>query len=125
MTRSGALLAALLLGGCSQLPAVDNGVVAIELRTPTAVSLHQGDSLQLQARALDAAGDSVAAAIVWRTLDTALVSLDSSSGQLVALSDTGRARVQAAAGSLSSALIVVSLTPVPVDTSSTGTVRIR
>ncbi len=125
MTRPGVLAATMLLAGCSMLPAVDHGVVAIELRTPAAVTLAQGDTLQLQARALDAGGDSVAAAIVWRTLDTALVSLDSTTGQLVALSDTGRAKVQAAAGTLSSALILVSLTPAPVDTSTAGTIRLR
>jgi hypothetical protein len=124
--RPGIVAATAVLAACSALPTVDNGIVAIELRTPTAVTLQQGDTLQLLARAVNAAGDSVPAGIVWHTLDTALVALDSTSGLLVAQSDSGRASVQAAAGSLRSALITLTLTPVPADTGGgTGSARIR
>ncbi len=124
--KRAALAGLALVAACSSLPAVDGGVVAIEVRTPASFTLAQGDTAQLLAVALDASGNQVATGIVWRTPDTALVALDSTSGLIVALSDSGHARVQAAAGTLASSLITVTLTPQPVDTTGgTGTVRHR
>ena len=108
--------AALLLGllGCSALPADSDGIVALEIRTQSPVSLPLGQQVILRARALDINGDSVPALIRWRTADTALVVLDSLSGIIEGRVAAGQARVQAAVGTLRSDLIVITLLPAPV-----------
>jgi len=108
--------AALLLGilGCSALPADSDGIVALEIRTQSPVSLPLGQQVILRARALDINGDSVPALIRWRTADTALVVLDSLSGIIEGRLAAGQARVQAAVGTLRSDLIVITLLPAPV-----------
>src|SRR5690606_33016236 len=74
------LLGLLLVAGCSALPVDGDGVVALEIRTPTPASLRVGEQLILRARALNLKGDSVPSLIRWRTADTALITLDSLSG---------------------------------------------
>lgn len=95
------LLLALVLG-CGNLTEGEGGVVALELRLPSPAVVEQGDTLQLQARALDADGDSVAADIVWITPDST-ISLDST-GLLTTDTTAGTGRVQARAGTLRSNL---------------------
>ncbi len=99
------------LAGCSALPADGDGVVAIELRTQSPLSLRLGQQVVLRARALNQQGDSVASVIRWYTADTALLTLDSLTGILEGRAATGSARVQAAAGTLRSDPIVVTLLP--------------
>ena len=111
MNRMPLAAVALVLGACSALPVEGDGVVALELRLPTSLTLKQGDSLTLHARALDKQGDSVAADIRWHTPDTAAVALDSVRGVVVARLATGTARVQAAVGSLHSDLVSITLQP--------------
>lgn len=103
--------------GCSSLPADGDGVVALELRSPLALTLKQGESLTLHARALDRAGDSVDAPIRWRTADTT-ITLDSILGSVTARVGAGAGRVQAAVGTLRSDLITITLQP-----AATGGVR--
>ena len=51
---------------------VQGGVVALEIQTPTTTTLEVGEQVQLSARALDADGETVDAAIEWRTSSAAL-----------------------------------------------------
>jgi len=103
-----ALGATIALATCSSLPAGENGVVALELRLPSPAMVEQNDTLRLRARALNADGDSVAAAVYWRTLDTALTIVDSI-GLVTTDSTSGTARVQARVGSLRSEIVTLTL----------------
>ena len=96
----------LVLLGCSNLTG-DNGVVALELRLPSPAIVERNDTLLLRARALNLSGDSVAAAIVWRTPDTTLV-LDST-GRVTSTLTSGTGRVQAITGSLRSDLVTLTI----------------
>ena len=130
-------LAVLVIGivaACSSLPDAGSGVVALEVRTPDTVGgvgcptatsciLPHGDTLRLHARALNLNGDSIAAAILWITPDTALIGLDALAGVITAVSDTGgTARVQASVGNLRSDIIQVTLQR---DTTTTSSLRGR
>jgi hypothetical protein len=111
--RAALLLGMLALTGCSALPVDGDGVVALEIRTPSPVSLRQGEQLILRARALNLQGDSVPSLIRWRTADTAAIVLDSLSGVVEARVGTGTARVQAAVGTLRSDPLTITLLPAP------------
>lgn len=82
-------------------------VVALEVAAPD--SLEQLDTLRPRARALDGHGDSVAATILWATLDTALLTVvNETTGTMVGKQPgAGAARIQATAGNLRSNPIVV------------------
>lgn len=97
------LLPLTLLLGCSDLGSGDDGIVALEIRLPNPAVVQLDDTVQLSARALNLAGDSVAADIIWLTPDTGSVAVDSS-GRLTAKLATGTGRVQARTGSLRSNL---------------------
>ncbi len=112
LRRYRTLLGLIALPACSSLPQEANGVVALDVTIPDTLALVIGDSLQLRAVARDINGDSVTADVVrWRTPDTALVTLDSLSGWVVAKSDSGSARVQASVGTLLSNVITIPLRP--------------
>ena len=106
---AGLVLAAIV--GCSTLPADGDGIVALQIRTQSPLSLHQGQQAILRARALDQQGDSVPALIRWYTADTASLTLDSLSGIVVARKPSGSAKVQAAVGTLRSDPITITLLP--------------
>jgi len=112
-----AFAAILMLGACSNLPSEGDGVVALELRSPLAVTLREGESITLQARALDRAGQPIDAAIRWRTADST-ISVDSLLGLVTAILPSGTGRVQAVAGTLRSDFITFTLQP-----QTTGGVR--
>jgi len=99
--------------GCSGLTEDEGGVVGIEVQVPGPDSLEVGESIQLAARPLDKNGDSVAATVVWVSVDPTAV-IDASTGVLTGVS-VGSARVQATVGSLGSNLITFSVVP-PADT---------
>ena len=105
-----AIALAMIVVACSNLPADGDGVVALEVRSPLAITMKAGESVTLQAQALDRSGAPVAAAILWSTADTT-ITLDATSGIVTALQGTGSARVQAAVGNLRSELIVITLQP--------------
>lgn len=96
------LLLLTLLLGCGNLGEGDNGVVALELLLPANPAVEPGDTVQLRARALNAAGDSIDASITWLSPDST-ISVDSS-GRLSTDTTAGSGRVQARAGSLRSDL---------------------
>lgn len=97
------------VAGCGNLPTGDDGVVALELTVPTTLTLVEGQSVQLSARALDRNGEVVSAAtITWRTPDTTVV-VDAATGLVTAVTGTGTGRVQAATGSLHSDIVTFTL----------------
>jgi hypothetical protein len=105
-----ALLTVAAAAACSALPDAGNGVVQLQVFKPDSLFLYPGSSLTLRARALNLNGDSVAATILWRTPDTALVTVDATSGLVTSRSDTGGiARVQASVGTLLSDIISITL----------------
>jgi hypothetical protein len=112
------LLPALLLfaPGCANLPTTGDGVVALEVTQPSTLTLAQGNAVQLEARALDRSGAEVAAEIRWLTPDTT-VTVDSLTGLVTAVAESGSGKVQASHGTLRSSLITFTLAPAP------GTVR--
>ncbi|MEO5824693.1 MAG: hypothetical protein ABIR59_02300 [Gemmatimonadales bacterium] len=107
MTRIVLLLA---LAGCSSLPGDADGVVALELSTPVSITLRQGESFALRARAFDRDGNVVDAPIRWRTADST-IAVDSVGGVVTALQGTGSATVQAAVGTLRGPAVLVTLQP--------------
>ena len=100
-----------VLAGCSKLPTTTDGVVAIEIRVPASLTLRLGDSVTLQARALNQQGDSVAGVIRWFTVDTAAVTVDSTTGLVKPKLGSGSARIQASVGTLHSDPLVLKLAP--------------
>jgi hypothetical protein len=96
------LLPLLAVAACSSLEEGQGGVVALEIQTPAITILEVGEQVQLSARALDADGETVEAAIEWLTSSAAL-SVDAAG--LATGVAPGLVRVQAAVGSLTSAQI--------------------
>jgi hypothetical protein len=93
---------------CGELGPDFDRVVALEVSTPD--SLEQLDTLRPRARALNGRGDSVAATILWVTLDTArLTVVNETTGKLVGRQPGADARVQARAGNLRSNLILIDV----------------
>jgi hypothetical protein len=91
-----------LLCGCSSLSPDFSQVVAIEVSLPYGGNLELGDTLVPRARALNGRGDSVAATIYWRAIDTALVRvLDTTTGATVGKA-VGVGQIQARVGNLPS-----------------------
>ena len=79
-----------------------DAVVALQVFVPDSGAVEAQDSIQPRARALNGHGDSVAATIIWATLDTAkLTVLDSTTG-LTLGKLLGEGRLQARVGSLRS-----------------------
>ena len=113
MSRWLCLLPAALLIGCSNLDEGEAGIVALEVRTPVPEIVEVGESLQLTAVPLDANGDSVAAPVVWRTPDLTLT-IGETTGLVTGLVP-GTGAVQATSGSLSSALVDLTVIA-PADT---------
>lgn len=106
MTRTGTWLAALvpslvlgtcLVAGCSSL-GEGGAPIALEFLVPQPAVVEIDDTIQLRARVLDQAGDSIAATIRWRTPDTT-VAVDSISGNFWGIL-AGTGKVQPTSGSL-------------------------
>lgn len=106
-------LALLALAGCGNLPVTGDGVVAIEIVMPGTLALKQGESIQMEARALDASGQVIAADIRWFTSDTTVL-VDETGGLVTGLTESGIGRVQARIGTLRSDVIAFTLQPAPV-----------
>ena len=99
---------------CGALSSDLHQVVALDVSLPDSGRVEVGDTLHPRARALDGQGDSVAAAITWATLDTAiLLVVDSAAGTTVGKA-AGIGRVQARVGSLRSNPLNVTVQP-PLD----------
>lgn len=108
-----ALATLMTVAGCANLPVDGDGVVALEVTSPASLVLSEGQSVQLEARALDRNGAVVPdAAIVWATPDTT-ITVEEGTGVVTAIDSTGTGRVQAAVGTLRSELITFTLQPAP------------
>lgn len=113
MRRSVALAA--LLWGCSELVGGLDRVIALEIVGPLAVTVQEGDTLQLHARAIDAAGDSVPdATIVWERVDTlgTAFTLDTATGGIAGVAPGG-GQVQARVEALRAGPVTVTVTAAP------------
>lgn len=111
------LLAGLVLAvaACTNLPSGGDGIVALEVLVPKVLVIAPDETVTLRARALNQAGDSVAADIRWFTIDTLTISVDAVTGLVTPLAETGTGRVQAGVGSLRSdpISITVRVPPTP------------
>ena len=98
-----------MLWGCSSLTPDFNQVVALEVSLPYGGNVELGDTIVPSSRALDGRGDSVAAVIYWKSLDTAHVTvLDSTTGATLAKAN-GAGAIQARTGNLHSNPIAVTV----------------
>ena len=94
---SRAVLLALLVLGCSDLTEGPGGVVALEIRTPTPLTIEVGEMLDLSARPLNKDGDSIAAEVLWVAPDPTLA-VEPATGVITGVAP-GTGRVQALSGS--------------------------
>jgi hypothetical protein len=82
-------------------------VIALEVAVPDSGAVEIGDTLRPRARALNGRGDSVAAEIVWASLDTATVVFPDSLQGRVLGKQQGVGRIQARVGNLRSSPLTV------------------
>ena len=108
MIRRALLSFALLLAGCSNLTEEEGGAVALQITQPASDSLQVGESMTLSAQALGKDGNPVDVTISWRAPDPTLT-VEEATGVITGVSP-GTGRVQAFAGSLSSALLQFTVT---------------
>lgn len=104
-----ALVAGVAVTACSHLSS-GTGPVAIQLVLQQPYELEVGDTVQLRAYALDEAGDSVGAPIIWRAPDST-VTIDSLTGRATAVYPSVSGRVQARTGTLVSDVVTFSTYP--------------
>lgn len=76
--------------------------MAIEIVLPDSGFFALGDTLRPRARPLNGRGDSVAAEIIWATLDPTVLEVDATSGATVGIDSGGSGRLQARVGNLPS-----------------------
>ena len=107
--RAPGVVLMILLAGCSDVTSGDGGVVSLEVRPPVPPVVEVGDTIQLSARGLDVNGDSIAAAITWRTPDPANVFIDAATGRVTGLTAGTTGRVQAVETTLASDFITLSV----------------
>jgi hypothetical protein len=106
----------LLAAGCSSITSDANGVVAIEVVSPSVPVMEDRDTLNMvnltiHARALNIDGDSVAAHLVWTSADSTAAVADSEIPWIVGHGTSGAPRLQAREGTLGSAVITYTLGP--------------
>jgi len=98
-----------------------NAIIALQVFVPDSGAVEIGDTLHPRARALNGHGDSVAAAIVWSSLDTALVAVvDSTTGATLG-KNQGVGRIQARVGNLRSNPLSIRV-QTPADSIRPGTI---
>jgi hypothetical protein len=105
-------LAALVTGlaGCSDLNSAGDGAVVLRVVLPSPAAVEPGDTLRLQAEAIDIEGDPIPGAeIYWRTPDTAALVMVDSVGLVTTSLTSGTGRVQARIGSLFSELQTLTI----------------
>lgn len=108
-----AVWAALLVVGCKGVFQDSTRIIALEIVGPTAQTVLAGDTLHLHARALSAAGDTVAGAVIeWAVLDTGTVRiiLDPATGVVVPES-VGTWHLQASVEDIRSDPVVLHVRP--------------
>lgn len=91
-----------MLLACGKFGTNLDEVVALEITLPDSGRIDVGGALFPQARALNGRGDSVAAEILWSSLDTAIITVtDSTTGETFGKA-AGTGRLQARTGALRS-----------------------
>lgn len=110
MRRVTLAVLALGLGACGTLPVEGDGIVLLQVVQPASLTLREGTSIQLTARALDKTGAEVAADIVWRSPDAGVL-VEETTGLVTGQAESGTARVQASVGSLRSDFLTFTLRP--------------
>jgi hypothetical protein len=95
------------LQGCSGLTEGAGGVVELRIATPASSTIEIGQSLPLTVQPLDKDGNPVSTPVTWQAPDPTLT-VDANTGVITGVS-AGSGRVQATAGSLSSALLTFSV----------------
>jgi hypothetical protein len=101
-----AFLITSLVLGCSNLTEGAGGVVELEIQQPAVTQIAVGEMVQLQARALDRDGNPVSTPLTWRSANATLTVTDQG---LVTGAAPGTGQVQAFAGSLASAPVVLTV----------------
>jgi len=110
-----AVWAALLVVGCKGIFGDSSRIIALEIVGPTTDTVQAGDTVRLHARAVSAAGDTVAGAVVeWAVLDTGTVriTLDPATGVAVPES-VGTWRLQARVEEIRSDPVTIRVRPGP------------
>ena len=117
------MLAVTAVPACGHVGTDPNQIVALEVVLPDSGRIEVTDTLRPRARALNGRGDSVAAAVVWASLDTAvLVVVDSTTG--VAYAQTvGTGRLQARVGTFRSDLQNIFVLPALTSAQAAGPTR--
>lgn len=106
MRRWACLLSLVGAAACSNLDEGEGGVVALEIEIPETRTLEVGEQVQIAARALDADGRVVDAAITWSASASA-VAVDAAG--IVTAVQAGTADVQASVGSLAAEPVVFTV----------------
>lgn len=110
MIRRACLAACLALGGCSNLTD-EGGIAGLEVQLPNPLEVEVGQTITLEARALDASGNPVDVPVTWLTPDTTItVSAD---GEVTGRTGGSTGRVQAQAGALASDFFTFTVRPRP------------
>jgi hypothetical protein len=100
------LVTSALALACSDLTEGAGGVVELEVLQPATTTIEVGQTLQLSAHALNRDGNPVDVPITWRTSDATLTVDDTG---LVTGVAPGPGQVQAFAGTLASARIILTI----------------
>ncbi len=118
------LIAALALA-CTEITGDSDRIIALEILGPLLRTVEEGDTLQLEARALDANGDVVPdAVILWAVVDTAVVgfTIGETTGLVETTApDTGR--VAAIADELPSEPVQIQVSPAADSVASVSATR--
>lgn len=114
MTRAarlglGVALGAAALAGCSSIELLAPGIAFLDIRGPLPARVAVGSSVTLQATALDARADTVAATFEWFTPDTAAVFVNRTSGVVTGRVANSSARIQARSGELASPFFTLTV----------------
>lgn len=109
-------MGALGLAGCSQPNANPDEVIVLQITSPKTLTLEQNDTINIQTMtlwgtALNLAGDSIAATIIWRCPDTTAAVPDSLIPYIYGLTTSGTARIQANTAGLYSPVLNYNLRP--------------
>lgn len=108
---------ALLALGCGSLTETEDGVTFLEVLPPARTTLAVGETLQLQARTLDARGEPVTAPVRWLSAD-AFLEVGELTGLVTARATGTGGRIQASTGSsprviVSDPLVLAVVAPAP------------
>lgn len=116
MNRLALGLGALCLAACSSPNANPDEVIALQVTAPRTLVIEQNDTINiakmtLWGTALNLAGDSIAATIIWRCADTTAAVPDSFIPYIYGLTASGTARIQASTAGLLSPTLFYTARP--------------